>query len=472
MRTFLIRLMLFVSMLAGTSVAVAQSLGPQQYVTTQDSSTACSNAGTCASFPNIGTISSFAVGVSGTFSGTLTAECLTDPITGWLSMLVSNMATGAQATTITAGGNYTAPNSGCVSIRLRATTWASGTATVTATKGYGVSRLVPVAPAFPATFTAGDLLYASSATAVSGFTLSAHSALVGPRTSIAGGTNCVLYWTSSSSDPTCATAPTLNGLTLDGGNSGTTLLKGDTASGGGFQFASGGLRLYSSTATQGLTSVVPAAQYGMLRALSNTTLGVELVGITNDDSSVGLQLNGITNSTTPGEAVVTIFIEGKNGTIGTALTSGTLFRLQNSVAGVFGISLASSVYTAAMTPANSVFKAPVLNATSTYKINDAVLVSATAPTVSAGFGSTSPGTVTKNTGTLIVVVTVGTNAGGTTGTLTFPAAPTGWGCSAVDSTNPADLTRLTSWTTTTATFTTTVAWTTGDVIVFTGCGPF
>lgn len=112
-----------------------------------------------------------------------------------------------------------------------------------------------------------------------------------------------------------------------------------------------------------------------------------------------------------------------------------------------------------------------LNAVTAYQVNGALAISATAPTVSAGFGSTSPGTVTNNTGTLVVHVTVGTNAGGTTGTLTFPAAPTGWACELHDVTNTADLTRQTAYTTTTAAFATTVAWTTGDHLVGV-CGPF
>ncbi len=118
-----------------------------------------------------------------------------------------------------------------------------------------------------------------------------------------------------------------------------------------------------------------------------------------------------------------------------------------------------------------ILKANVLNPTGAQQINGALLVSATAPTVSAGFGSAVAGTVTANTGTEVIRVTVGTNAGGTTGTLTFPAAPTGWACELHDVTTTTDLTRQTGFTTTTAAFSTTVAWTTGDVLVG-KCGPF
>lgn len=106
-----------------------------------------------------------------------------------------------------------------------------------------------------------------------------------------------------------------------------------------------------------------------------------------------------------------------------------------------------------------------------YDLSGSFFASTTAPTVSAGFGSGVAGTVTKNTGTLVVQVTVGTNAGGTTGTLTFPSAPTGWICNLQDTANTADLTRQTGYTQTTAAFSTTVAWTTGDTLVGL-CGPF
>jgi hypothetical protein len=100
-----------------------------------------------------------------------------------------------------------------------------------------------------------------------------------------------------------------------------------------------------------------------------------------------------------------------------------------------------------------------------YQVSGTTAIATTAPSVASGFGSSSAGTVTYNTGTLAVVVTVGTNAGGTTGTLTFPSAPHGWAVSLSDVTTTTDLTRQTGYTQTTAAFSTTVAWTTGDVLV-------
>lgn len=123
---------------------------------------------------------------------------------------------------------------------------------------------------------------------------------------------------------------------------------------------------------------------------------------------------------------------------------------------------------------SAVVRTNVFNSTgasNAYQIGGAFYIAGAAPTVSAGFGSTSQGSITNNTGTLVVELTVGTNAGGTTGTITFPSAPHGWACTLQDTTNTADLTRQSGFTQTTAVFTTTVAWTTGDILVGL-CGPF
>lgn len=130
------RFLLALGLLLLPALLSAQSLGSPIQVNTQDSGTACANMGTCAIFPAPTTLG-FTYGITGTFSGTLTAECLSDPVSGWTSMLVTNVATAAQASTITATGKYNAPTSGCQQVRLRATAWTSGTATVTAVRGYG-----------------------------------------------------------------------------------------------------------------------------------------------------------------------------------------------------------------------------------------------------------------------------------------------------------------------------------------------
>lgn len=60
----------------------------------------------------------------------------------------------------------------------------------------------------------------------------------------------------------------------------------------------------------------------------------------------------------------------------------------------------------------------------------------TAPTISSGFCSTSPSIPNAN-GTWAFTINVGTSCSGSTGTLSMPAAATGWACSFQDVTTPA-----------------------------------
>lgn len=143
----------------------AQPLGNPQNITVVDSGTACVTApSACASFaPNTSVAVAFSV--SGTFSATLTAEATADGST-WRTVTVYNANGGTPSTAITSGGNYSINNVGFVGVRLRCTAYTSGTAVVAATRGFGVFS--KNAPAFPASFTAGDLLYADTSTSVSG----------------------------------------------------------------------------------------------------------------------------------------------------------------------------------------------------------------------------------------------------------------------------------------------------------------
>jgi hypothetical protein len=71
-----------------------------------------------------------------------------------------------------------------------------------------------------------------------------------------------------------------------------------------------------------------------------------------------------------------------------------------------------------------------VNATLTYKVNSKLLGSATAPTISSGFG-TSP-TIPSNNGTFVFTINVGTGGAATTGVVALPAATTGWHLSCDD----------------------------------------
>ncbi len=83
----------------------------------------------------VSTAASVAFDVSSIGSMTLTFEGTTNG-DSWRSILVTNTATGLTSTTTTANGTFNAPNAGFLRMRLRATSYSSGTATITATQGY------------------------------------------------------------------------------------------------------------------------------------------------------------------------------------------------------------------------------------------------------------------------------------------------------------------------------------------------
>lgn len=92
-------------------------------------------------------------------------------------------------------------------------------------------------------------------------------------------------------------------------------------------------------------------------------------------------------------------------------------------------------------------------------------ISATAVTISSGFG-TSPSIIAN--GTLAGVVTVGTSPG-TTGALTMPAAANGWACTATDITSSPTV-KESAYTTTSVTLTFSAAPTAADKVTFSCVG--
>jgi hypothetical protein len=90
-----------------------------------------------------------------------------------------------------------------------------------------------------------------------------------------------------------------------------------------------------------------------------------------------------------------------------------------------------------------------------------LLTSATAPSISSGFG-TSPSIVANN-GTAAFTIDVGTGGTATSGVINLPTATTGWNCFATDRTTNI-VTRETATTTSTATLTAASAWTASDIL--------
>lgn len=123
--------------------AAAQIIGAPQSITVIDSGTACVTAPTaCATYILDNSTGGLTLSVAGTWTGTLTFEG-TNNDGNWTSLLVTNLATAAQATTTTANGLFTVTNAGVIKVRLRATAAITGTATITAAKGLGFARAGP-----------------------------------------------------------------------------------------------------------------------------------------------------------------------------------------------------------------------------------------------------------------------------------------------------------------------------------------
>lgn len=127
--------------LCACAPAEAQIVGAPQNITVVDSGTACVTAPTaCAIYALDNQTGGVTFSVSGTWTGTLTFEG-TNNDGSWTSLLATNVASGAQATTTTANGLFTVTNVGVIKVRLRATAAITGTANITAAKGLGFARL-------------------------------------------------------------------------------------------------------------------------------------------------------------------------------------------------------------------------------------------------------------------------------------------------------------------------------------------
>jgi len=93
-----------------------------------------------------------------------------------------------------------------------------------------------------------------------------------------------------------------------------------------------------------------------------------------------------------------------------------------------------------------------------------LLISNKAPTIASGFGS-SP-SVTASNGANVFDVNVGTGGAATTGTMTMPAAATGWACMVNDITTNAKTTFQSGGSTTSVVVTATAAWSASDHLRF------
>lgn len=91
----------------------------------------------CASWP-MSQYPTVTMQVTGTFSGTITFEATADGQT-WFAVDATNIATQVAATTTTSTGQFAIPNTGLVAFRARGSSWASGAANITLTRGVSVT---------------------------------------------------------------------------------------------------------------------------------------------------------------------------------------------------------------------------------------------------------------------------------------------------------------------------------------------
>lgn len=99
----------------------------------------------CAEFSlvNQNAVTAVTLQVTGTFSQTLTFEGTSsaDPTTGtWFTLTVTKLSDGSYASTTTTTGQFSVSNTGLTGIRARCTSFSSGTAVVSAVRGYAQAR--------------------------------------------------------------------------------------------------------------------------------------------------------------------------------------------------------------------------------------------------------------------------------------------------------------------------------------------
>ena len=183
--------------------AQAQILSPSPQSISAVFSSACTST-TCATWV-LGQSSSITLGITGTFSGTITFYGSSDGGVTYVAIGAIKLSDGTLTTTTTATGQFSIANSGLTHVQARFTAYTSGGANITASRGYASAKLVPFSSGVPvpassggtgiSSYTIGDMLYASGTTTLSklaastsGFVLTANGAGVAPSwQAISGG---------------------------------------------------------------------------------------------------------------------------------------------------------------------------------------------------------------------------------------------------------------------------------------------
>lgn len=99
----------------------------------------CSTPTRCASFTVPPGAVSLTLAVSGTFSATLITEASSDSGVTWFTALAVKLADGS-GTSAPTTGQYAVANAGVTNIRVRCSAYVSGTAVITAVRGYATAK--------------------------------------------------------------------------------------------------------------------------------------------------------------------------------------------------------------------------------------------------------------------------------------------------------------------------------------------
>ncbi len=196
------QLLCVLALLVPTTVS-AQILSPSPQSISAVFSSACTSS-TCATWV-LGQASSITLGITGTFSGTITFYGSADGGQTYVATGATKLSDGTLTTTTTATGQFAIANAGFTQVQARFTAYTSGGANITASRGYATAKLVPFSSGSPvpassggtgiSSYTIGDMLYASGATTLSklaastsGFVLTANGVGVAPSwQAISGG---------------------------------------------------------------------------------------------------------------------------------------------------------------------------------------------------------------------------------------------------------------------------------------------
>ena len=395
------------------------------------------------------------LGTTGSFSGALATTGLTGTTATLSGVLTASSFAGAgtgltgTAASLTAGNVATNAN-------LTGPITSSGNATsLAAQTGTGTTFVVSNSPTITGTLTAGTFVPTGSTAPTNGiyYPVSNTLGFAGNGNQVATlSNNAIFNLTGTTTAGQTYNSYKINGnlaLWIDGTATGnrntvvgisgfpTTVL----ADGG-----NGGLNGTRSVAIGYQALNVMSTGYGNVAvgslAGSAITTGIDNVGVGRGAGN-GITTGGY-NTVLGGNAAAMISTQSSNTVVGwgalgagsaNSSANGTFIGYQagsgmtggtgNILVG-YNVTLASTATASNQIDLGGAFRATAGTLVGSY----------TAPTISSGFCSTSPSIPNAN-GTWAFTINVGTSCSGSTGTLSMPAAATGWACSFQDVTTPA-----------------------------------